>query len=146
MSDSADNQAQPPAYPTPPEEREDLAELRAVIHPEQTLNSLDAFSAWMFTAAVVVGSLGGAFGVSGFGPLDGTGKKVFGASVVCLALSLAFAAAARVPYRVVVNRWSLKSLSEGFEKIVKFRSRALIAAAAFFVVALILAGVAPLFS
>jgi len=100
----------------------------------------------MFAGTAIVGTLGGAFGVSGLGPLQGTGKNVFAAALVCVALALAAAVVARVPYRMVVNRWSLESLEEGFEKMVTFRFRALVTAGGLFALAIILAGLAPLFS
>ena len=133
-------------YVSTPEEKEDLAQLRAAIHPEQTLQTLESFSTWMVSLAVLVGSLGSAFGVSGLGPLAGTGQKLFAAALVCLAVALALAVAARIPYRVTVNRWSLEDLDAAFAKMVKFKSYSLIGAGVLFAASLVLAALAPLFS
>jgi hypothetical protein len=124
---------------------QDLQDLRSAIHPEKTLESLDSFSTWVLSLSGVIGGVAALLGVSNWASLKGTKQDVFAAAVVCLALSLALAVVAKIPYRIHVNRWSLQSLQQNYAKIVRFKSWTLIGSGALFAVALILVASAPFF-
>ena len=104
------------------------------------------FSKWLFSATAVVGSLGAAFGVSGVGDLGGNGKRLFVGAILSLAVSLALAAISRTPIWTRVYVYSPSSLNAALESIVRTRFWLLVAGSVFFSVALVLAGLAPLFS
>jgi hypothetical protein len=128
------------------EEIADYEALRSLVAPEKTLALLDDFAKWLFATAAVVGTLGASFGVSSANALTGTGKTMFACAVALVGGTLALAALARLPVRRRVNRYSDVSLASSVEALAKFRGALLLLAALLFALALILAGLSPLFS
>lgn len=113
---------------------------------EQSLALLDDFAKWLFPTAAVVGTLGVSFGVSSANSLSGVGRWLFAIAVAAVGVSLALAALARLPLPKRVNLYSRQDLASHIERVVMLRGGLLIAAAGFFAIALVLAGLSPLFS
>lgn len=128
------------------EEVADYEQLRRLISPETSLALLDDFAKWLFAIAATVGTLGASFGVSNANKLAGTGKTLFGCAVAAVGISLALTALARLPLSRDVNRYSDVSLSEHVSGVTRVRGRLLTVAALLFALALVLAGLSPLFS
>ena len=128
------------------EEIADYEQLRKLISHEKSLELVDDFAKWLFAMAAVVGTLGTSFGVSGANDLTGLGRTMFAIGVASLGVSLAIAALARLPMSIRVNRNSPDSLASGVSKLVRTRAAMLFIAAILFALALVLAGLAPLFS
>jgi hypothetical protein len=130
--------------PASKEEAEDLAELRRVISPTETLSVLDEFARWLFASTATVGTVGAGIGLTGAADLDDGGRWLFAVAVACVAISLALACLARVPRRLDVNRYSRESLDSALSELAKRRGNLLYAAGILFAAALLLAGIAPL--
>jgi hypothetical protein len=143
---ATDSGEDPTTGATSQEELADYKELRSLYGPSATVRVLDQFAVWLFASTAIVGALGAGFGVTGLNHLHGTGKGLFVAAVVSLSVSLAFAAFARTPFRVRVNRYQLGDLRAAHEKVATVRFWLLSIAAVLFALALMLAGLAPAFS
>lgn len=135
-----------PESVTWPEQLERFDELRSLFSPRQSVAVLDDFSKWLFGAAAIAGSLGGAFGVTGLTHLQGAGKTLFALSILCLGVSLALATLARIPIWVRHNPYSPDSLERAFQDLGQLRGNVLRAGGLLFGAALVLAALAPLFS
>jgi len=129
-----------------PRQVDDLRELRTLFRPTETLAVLDDFGKWLFGSAAAVGSLGAGFSASRLSHLTGAGQRIFAAAIICLALSLATAALARIPQRKHIHRGSMATMRRALDEIVRWRYRCLFIAAILLAVALVLAAIAPLFS
>jgi hypothetical protein len=129
-----------------PDELADYEELRGLISPEKSLALLDDFAKWLFVIAAVVGTLGTSFGISQANDLTGTGRKMFAWGVASVGVSLALAALARLPVPKRVNRYSPPSMEAHIAFAVRLRGWLLLAAGLLFALALVLAGLSPLFS
>jgi hypothetical protein len=129
-----------------PDELADYEQLRGLISPEKSLALLDDFAKWLFLVAAVVGTLGTSFGVSEANDLTSTGRRMFAWAVASVGVSLALAAFARLPVPRRVNRYSPASMQSHVSFAVRFRGWLLFFAALFFALALVLAGLSPLFS
>ena len=129
-----------------PDQLEEYAQLRQLVSREKSLVLLDDFAKWLFPTAAVVGTLGASFGVSGANSLTGTGRTVFAIAVVLVAVSLAFAATARLPLPKRVYLYSRESMASHVDRVVLVRGALLAIAAALFAGGLVLAGLAPLLS
>jgi hypothetical protein len=128
------------------DELADYEQLRKLISPKTSLDLLDGFAKWVFSAAAIVGTLGAGFGVSGANDLQGTGRTTFAWAVACLGFSLALAALARLPLPSRVNRYSEVSLARHLEHVLIVRGSLLAVSACCLAFGLILAGLSPLFS
>jgi hypothetical protein len=124
----------------------DYEQLRSIVSPEKSLAHLDEFAKWIFVAAAAVGTLGASFGASNANELDGTGKQMFAWAVALVGLSLVFAALARLPLPMRVNRYSDESLAANVRRITHARAGLLYVAVGLLASALILAGLSPLVS
>jgi hypothetical protein len=124
----------------------DYEQLRTLVSPAKSLELLDDFAKWLFVTAAIVGTLGASFGVARDDDLTGTGKRMFSWAVALVGISLALAAMARLPLPRRVNRYSDVSLREHVAFVLKVRGVLLFLAALLFASALVLAGLAPLFS
>ena len=124
----------------------DYEQLRSLISPEKSLALLDDFAKWLFVAAAAVGTLGASFGASTANDLEGTGEQMFALAVALVGLSLAFAALARLPLPIRVNRYSDESMASNVRTVLKVRVVALYISAGLFASALIVAGFSPLAS
>lgn len=127
-----------------PDEEADFAELRALFSPSQSLRLLDNFAKWLFASAGIVGVLGSGFGLSKANNLHGSGRRLFAWAVVCLGLSLALAALARLPILQRVNRYSPEDMRSALHTLYFVRCGLLAGSALLFAAALALAGFAPL--
>jgi hypothetical protein len=128
------------------DEKADYEQLRKLVSPEQSLAVLDDFAKWLFVIAATFGALGASFGVSGANDLTGTGRRMFAWAVASVGVSLAFAALARLPVPKRVNRYSDVSLAGYVAFVVMLRGALLLCAGLLFAIALVVAGLSPLFS
>jgi hypothetical protein len=124
----------------------DYEELRRLVSPEKSFALLDDFAKWLFGITAVVGTLGASFGVSGANDLTGSGRTLFAWAVALVGVSLAFAALARLPLPIRVNRYSDVSLARHVLILVQVRGVMLTFAALLFAAGLVLAGLSPLVS
>jgi hypothetical protein len=124
----------------------DYEQLRRLVSREQSLKLLDDFATWLFPTAAVVGALGAGFGASSANSLDGTGRTLFAVAVALVGGSLALAALARLPLPGRVFLYSRQSMAVHVDRVVMLRGVLLTLAAILFSIALVVAGISPLFS
>jgi hypothetical protein len=135
---------EPPALA--PDELADYEQLRGLISPEKSLALLDDFAKWLFVIAAVVGTLGTSFGISKANDLTGTGRTMFAWAVALVGGSLALAVLARLPVPKRVNRYSPSSMQAHVVFATRLRGGLLLVAGLLLALALVLAGLSPLFS
>jgi hypothetical protein len=122
------------------EEIEDYHLLRSLLSPDVSLRLLDDFAKWLFTLTGTVAPIGAGLGVTGTTNLSDDGHRLFGKAVVLVALSLVFAAFARLPLPVHMNRYSPIAMRRGLGRVMWTRFVLLVAATLLFAAGLALAG------
>jgi hypothetical protein len=126
--------------PLQAEELEDYAQLRSLISPAVSLDLLDSFAKWLFTLTGVVAALGAGLGVTGASQLSHDGERLFAKAIALVALSLAFAAFARLPLPISGSRYSRAAMETGLRRILWTRFVLLAVATILFAAGLTVAG------
>ncbi|HLW54976.1 MAG TPA: hypothetical protein VKW06_19230 [Candidatus Angelobacter sp.] len=125
---------------------QELADLRKVFDYNTSLQRVQDYGKWIFTAIASITALGAGLSNSAFRSLTTPGKLCFGLAIILSGVSLASSALLLAPQWLAVNRWSRDSMREALASQFKNRHRFTVVAAYSLAGALVLAGIAPAIS
>lgn len=129
-----------------PEIKAEFDSLRSIFDAKSAMDRLESYSKWLFGSAAVVASLGAGLSNAAFSKLRGPGIWCFAAAIGAFTICLVAAAGSVAPKWVKANIYDLNQLRQAVDTQFEARRRFLKVAAAFFALALALAGLSPLVS
>ena len=117
--------------------------LAAAVRPDAALKRLDDYAKWIFTSATTVGVLAAAFSTEAFKTLTPIGQGMLAVAVLCLGVSLVFAARSAAPKWQTYDPFSPDSLRDAIQATYDDRKSNLTIAGAAFGLALLVAAAIP---